>query len=128
MLELSDTNSQRLIFCHPVVSPILQRARRYGEVVHEHERPAVGDSSFYPEDGPLESELTGGFSALIAVCITALHVTVNGDAVLQLLQPVNLLGGFLLLRHDTRADEGQQQGERRLSEKIFESHFSCFLK
>ena len=128
VFELAQTNGEFIAFGDTIIG--VELLYHAVEVVHEEEEPAVGDAGLCPQQGALQVVTAFRRSAahglfLICVGVACLSITIERDAALQLLKPVNLFSGFLLLRHHTRADECQQQCEGRLSEKIFESH--CFF-
>ena len=60
-----------------------------GEVVHEEERPAVGDARLSPEECALQVEVARSLAVGIAVGIAALSIAVKGDATGNLLHPVD---------------------------------------
>ena len=122
MLELTNTDVQRIVTRHTIVGIELENTFRQGEVVHKQERPAVGNPCFSPEDGPLEIERTGGLSTLVVVFITAMHVAIDGDSFFQFLHPVNALRFLFVLCKGCTTDESHQQSHTRRLEKIFLSH------
>ena len=86
VLELSQTYAQCLVACDAIVSvELLYDAR---EVVHEQERPSVGDSGLGPQQRALQVVGIGFPAVGVLVGPSALCVAVEGDARGEVLHPV----------------------------------------
>ena len=94
VLKLSHTYGECLIVGDTEVGIVL--LYHTGEVVHEEERPTVGDASLHPNERALEVEVAGRpfvahrIRSHIVMGIAALCITVDGDTAGQILQPVGL--------------------------------------
>ena len=85
VLELSHPDGEGLVPCDTVVGvEFLYDAR---EVVHEEERPAVGDLGVCPEEYTLQFEGVGVDVILPGVVVAALCIAVKLDAAAEFLDP-----------------------------------------
>ena len=94
ILELTKANGKRLVPRDTEVRVVLLYDAR--EVVHEKERPAVGNLGFSPEEDALQVERVLVLTALMRVSVARLSIAVEFDAALQFLEPL-LLRQFVKL-------------------------------
>ena len=112
MLELSESNRQRLVVREPVVGVVFLHHTR--EVVHEEERPAVGDARLRPEQRTLQVEVVAIDVVGVLPRVACLRIAVEGDATGDVLHPVGVL-----LCLDTTAHERQDNGEQSRLDVLF---------
>ena len=118
VLELSQTHGQRLVVGETVVGVVFLYDAR--EVVHEEERPAVGDARLCPEQGTLQVEVVAVGVVCVLPGVTRLRITVESDTTGDVLHPV----GFLL-RHRRTTAQSSKCNREHSSFQVLSSH--CYF-